>query len=243
MSGYLNVLLIALLPLLGNFSGAVLAESMRVPPWAIGAALHAAAGIAIAVVSVDLMPRVLQVLPMWLTVLAFVGGALFSILIARGVQRLRRMTGGGASHGAWMVFMAVGADLFSDGMMTGAGSAVSRNLGLLLALSQTVANMPGGFAAAANLRDEGIDRRRRLLMSGAMLVPVFAGASAGFWLLRGAGELLENAALAFIVGVLLLATVEDMVPQADEPEAVRWITTTAFTAGFAFFALLSSYLS
>ena len=58
-----------------------------------------------------------------------------------------------------MVYMAVAADLLSDGLMTGAGSAVARRLGLLLGLSQVVANVPGGFAAMANFRDEGVLRR------------------------------------------------------------------------------------
>jgi ZIP family zinc transporter len=64
----------------------------------------------------------------------------------------------------------------------------------------------------------------------------------GFWLLRGAGEVVEHAALAFLVGILLLATVEDMLPQADETGAARWISTLSFTGGFALFAVLSAYL-
>jgi hypothetical protein len=72
--------------------------------------------------------------------------------------------------------------------------------------------------------------------------PVFLGASLGFLVLRGAGETARHAALAFVVGVLLLATVEDVVPQADEPGARRWVSTVAFTAGFASFALLSTYV-
>jgi len=41
--------------------------------------------------------------------------------------------------------------------------------------------------------------------------------------------------------MLLVATVEDLVPQADEPGTARWLSTTSFVTGFVFFALLSSY--
>jgi ZIP family zinc transporter len=54
--------------------------------------------------------------------------------------------------------------------------------------------------------------------------------------------MLPNSALAFVVGMLLLATIEDLVPEADAPQARRSVTTASFAAGFAFFALLSLYL-
>lgn len=246
MSAFLTVLAIALLPSGGNIIGSLLAESMRTPGWVIGAALHAAAGIAIAVVSIDLMPRILDHLAVWMLVLAFLLGAAFSVLLARGVHRLRARfsSGKGAgSAGAWMVYMAIAADLFSDGLMAGAGSAVSSGLGFVLAMSQLVANVPGGFATMANFRDEGVPRKRRFIIIATFPIPVFVSAILGFWLLRGAGETIQNAALAFIVGVLLLATVEDTLPQADEPEPQRWISTISFAGGFALFGLLSSYLS
>lgn len=126
-------------------------------------------------------------------------------------------------------------------LMTGASSAVSSELGLILALSQVVANVPGGFATVANFRAQNIERRTRLLAAASFALPVIVGAALGFWLLRGQGEVVQDAALAFIVGVLIVTTVEDLVPQADKPGTTRWISTAAFVAGFAFFALLSAY--
>lgn len=240
MSDFLSILMIALLPVGGNVIGSMVAELARAPRWVVGAALHAAAGVAIALVSVDLMPRVLDTTPILLIVALFAVGALFSVLLVKGVERLRRGTSGSGT-GAWMVYMATAADLFSDGLMTGASSAVSSELGLLLALSQVVANVPGGFATVANFRAQNIDRRTRLLASASFAVPVIVGAALGFWLLRGADEIAQDAALAFIVGVLLVTTVEDLVPQADKPGTARWISTASFVAGFAFFALLSAY--
>ncbi len=235
------VLTLALLPAGGNLVGSLLAEWIRVPSWAIGAALHAAAGVAIAVVSVDMMPRALETLPGWLLAIAFGCGAAFSIMLKWGVDWGRHHVSTG-SAGAWMVYMAVATDLLSDGLMIGAGSAIASGLGLLLGLSQVVGNVPGGFAAMANFSDEGVSRRTRLMIAASFVLPVLLGASVGFWLLRGAGSIVESAALAFIIGVLLLATIEDLVPQADEPGAVRWLSTISFSAGFAFLVLLSSYL-
>ncbi len=241
MSEFLTVLAFALLPAAGNLAGSLLAESMRTPKWLIGASLHAAAGVAIALVSIDLMPRILDVTPMWLIVVAFLVGAFLSVVLYRGSGWARRRVGAG-SRGAWMVYFAVSADLLGDGLMTGAGSAVGAELGLLLAGSQAVANIPGGFAATANFRDDGVSCWRRMAMSASLVAPTLVAAGLGYGLMRGESLLIQGAALAFIVGVLLLATVEDVLPQGDEPQPPRWISTLAFSAGFAGLALLSSYL-
>jgi ZIP family zinc transporter len=64
----------------------------------------------------------------------------------------------------------------------------------------------------------------------------------GYWVLRGVGPEIQNAALACVIGVLLLATVEDTLPQADEPSPPRLISTASFAGGFALFVLFASYL-
>lgn len=241
MHEFVIVLFIALLPAVGNIIGSLIAESVHSPRWVIGASLHAAAGIAIALVSIDLMPRILLTTPIWLIVVAFLAGALFSVILYRS-GGWARGAAGVDSRSAWMVLMAGAVDLFSDGLMTGAGTAVGSGLGLLIAASQSIANIPGGFAITANFRDDGVPRRWRLAASAALLVMVLASATIGYWLARGADSFAQNAFLAFIVGVLLLATVEDVIPQGDEPQPPRWISTAAFALGFAAMGLLSSTL-
>jgi ZIP family zinc transporter len=241
MREFIAVLTVALLPVAGNIFGAVAAELARAPRWVVGAALHAAAGVAIALVTVELMPRALDTTAMWLIVLMFSAGAALSVVLYWAVARMRRGRSE-ASTGAWTVYVATSIDLLCDGLMTGASSAVSSKLGLLLGLSQVVGNLPGGFATLASLRSHQVPRKVRLLAATSFVLPVLVGAVLGFLLLRGSAERTQDAALAAIVGVLLVSTVEDLVPQADEPGTERWLSTTSFVGGFALFALLSAYL-
>lgn len=125
----------------------------------------------------------------------FVLGAAVAYLLARAAGWVSRHVEGG-SAGAWVVYMATAADLLSDGLMTGASAAVSPELGLLLALSQVVANIPAGFASLSNFRAQGVPRRTRLLTAASFVVPVFIGVTIGFTLLRGASETAQDAALA-----------------------------------------------
>lgn len=242
MFDFLTVIAYACLPAGGVVIGGLLAESVRSPKWVVGASLHAAAGIAIALICIDLMPRILETTPVWLMILAFLAGGLVSIVLAWAGEWSRRRLGTG-SVGAWMVYMAVAADVSSDGLTTGVGSAVSHTLGLLLAATQAVANVPGGFAAIANFRDDGMARWRRLSLMASLLAPALVSALIGYGVLRGQHAFVQNAALAFIVGILLLATVEDVLPQGDETQPPRWISTTAFAGGFALMALMSEVLN
>lgn len=236
MSDFIAVLALALLPVGGNVIGTLMAESVRTPKWIVGAALHAAAGIAIAVVSIDLMPRILPSTPTWILISAFMVGAAIALFLALLVRRVR-----GAR--AWMVSVAVAADLSSDGLMTGVGAAVASGLGFLIAVSQSVANIPGGFAAAASLQQNGVSKRQRLTVAATLAIPAVVTCGLGYWLLRDSSTTTQNAALAAIIGILLVTTVEDVIPEGDaSPRLPRWVSTAALAGGFVGLALLSTYL-
>lgn len=244
MSDIVYVLLIALLPALGTVTGALIAEWKQPPGWLTGAALHSAAGIAAAVVAVELMPRAVDRGEHWLLAIGFMAGAIFSILLMRSTEKLKDKFGSSEKRaGLWTVYTAVAADLLIDGLTTGAGAAVSGGLGLLLALSQVFANIPGGFAVTANFRSAGVDKSTRLKAAiGYPLTPVL-GAAAGFLVLRGANDVLMAFALAFFAGLLLLATIEEIVPEADKPGAPLKISSPAFAGGFIMLMLMSAYLN
>lgn len=235
----LQVFLYAWLPVFGVLIGTLLAETFHAPGWVIGATLHCAAGVAIALVSIDLMPRIIDEISMLMLIVAFLAGAIVSVSIERlfgsrqsGQQEARQRQ-------AWMVYTAVGADLASDGALTGAGTAIGNSLGFLVAASQSIANIPGGFAAASNLRIQNVSKTKRLIAAAAMALPAMGTAVLAFWLLGDSSTELKSATLAFIAGVLLLATIEDVIPQGDASKPARWLSTMAFALGFTGLVLLS----
>ena len=102
MWDFVIVLALAILPAAGNTIGNVLAEGMRTPKWLVGAALHAAAGITIALVSIDLMPRIMESISSSAMAAAFLCGAAISVVLVQGAKALHLRRGAG-SAGAWMV--------------------------------------------------------------------------------------------------------------------------------------------
>ena len=154
MTTFLVVLLIALLPAAGNVAGGLLAEVLPRSERRLSLALHAAVGVVLAVVGVEIMPRALEAEVPWIVVLAFVLGGGFFILMDAGVDlAAERMNVGERHSRSWMIYFGVTVDLFSDGLMVGSGATIELGLGLLLALGQVTADIPEGFATIATFRE------------------------------------------------------------------------------------------
>jgi ZIP family zinc transporter len=239
MEAFLVVLALAALPAVGNLAGGLLAEVVPMSQRLLSLALHLAAGVVLAVVGLELMPRALQAQPPWVPLLAFVAGGGFFVLLDRALGFVQaRASGGEEVAGPLAIFSGVSLDLFSDGVLIGTGSVLSPALGLVLAAGQVPADVPEGFAAVAALRGAGVRRRTRILLAVGFAVPVLAGATLGFWALRGAPEVVTLSVLALTGGALATVVVEEMVPEAHEGETSR-LGAVFFTAGFALFAALS----
>ncbi len=249
MSDFFSILAFAALPGIGNFVGGLLAEFLPLRERTLGYALHLAAGIVLAVVGVELLPEALEAGTPWIIVLALIGGGLFFIGLEKTVHYVQgRFSRGGTSEaksadssGKWQIYIGVCIDLFTDGIMIGAGATLSPGLALLLALGQLPADVPEGFATIATFKEQKVPRRQRLLLSASLMLPILLGATIGYWAVRGSSDLVKASLLAFTAGILLSVAVEEMLTQAHAKEDTGW-STALLVSGFGLFILLSSYL-
>lgn len=255
MDGYLLVLALIALPIFGNSAGGLLAEVVPVSQRTLSLALHAAAGIVLAVVGLELMPEALEADPPWVPIVAFTVGALFFLALDNGVDRLqaatsRRSTAAPDAAAAvdaedvgnpLAVYAGTSLDLFSDGVMIGTGSLLDPALGLLLAIGQTPADLPEGFATVATLRSADVPRGKRLLFTAGMALPILLGATLGYFGLRGAPDLVTLSVLALTGGALLSVVIEEIVPQAHRGADSK-LATVSLVGGFALFAAIGAYV-
>ena len=238
MPELLNVLLLALLPGAGVAAGGLLAEAApRSKEW-LNWSLHAAAGIVIAIAAIEVFPEALGALSTWTVGIAFAVGALGYLILQMIVQR-RTATGG---TGMWMIFLAVATDLFGDGLLIGAGTAVSASLGVTLAVGQIMANVPEGFASISTFRAKGVGRTSRLRLSAGFIVPALAAALLGFLVLRDRPESWQYSALVAAAGLYTVAAFEDIIAEAHEAAADSRRSTIALVAGFVLFVFTSAAL-
>lgn len=234
---------LALLPALGNFLGGLLAEVAPTSKRTLNRALHAAAGIVIAIVAVELMPHALEAASGWVVGVAFgVGGAAYVALTAL-IERLQRQQPGSSSRtGLWMLYLAVAVDLFGDGLVIGAGSAVATSLALVVALGQVLADVPEGFATIASFKHAGLPRRRRLALAASFAIPALLAAVLAHVALRGQGDVVKIAALIATAGLLTVAAVEDMIAEAHATVPDTRASVLAFIGGFVLFTLVPAGL-
>lgn len=237
-----TVLLLSFLPGAGNFAGGMFAEFRGTSARMLSFALHAASGIVIGIIAIELMPEALGKLAGWWIAAAVAGGGIAYVLVGAVVERLQARGGGEDRTSMWMIYIAVAVDLMSDGLMIGAGSAVSTNLAIVLAAGQVMADIPEGYASIAEFRENKVERRRRILLSASFILFSVGAAILSYLLLRGAGEGLKVAALAFVAGMLAVAAVEDMIEEAHEAREDTRGSVLAFVGGFALFVLISAGL-
>lgn len=242
MAEYLIALGLAMMTAMGNVLGGIVAQLPGIPRSVYGLSLHAAVGIVLAVIGVELMPRALQVDPPWIVVLALILGGVFYFAVHRVIDLFQKQGNGEKGQGAWNIYAGVAVDLFSDGIMIGVGSSISFGLGLFLALGQVAADIPEGFATAVAFKNRGVSRIRSLIISGSFALPVLVGTSIGYWLVQGKTETLQYALLAFTSAILLLTSVEEMLTEAHAGSRRTLLQEMTILLGFAGFTLLSLYL-
>ena len=215
-----------------------MAELLPASPAWRNSALHAAAGVVVAVVGIEILPAAIDVLDGWEIAVAFMCGGLVYI----GADAMIQRTGNAAAARMWMIYLAVATDLLGDGLMIGAATTIDSSLGLVLAAGQVLADIPEGAAAIMTVRRHGVARRRRIALSVSFAVPAVGGAAASYLLLRGRPEAWQLAALVGTAGMFTVAVFEDMIREAHESSEDSRLSTVALLVGFAGFALVSAGL-
>lgn len=241
MNEFLLIILFSLVPALGTFAGGIAAEFFKINRKNLSLALHAATGIILAVISIELIPRALNASTPWIVILAFILGGLFFITIDKLLNIVQIRFSGSSSTAAWAIFLGVAVDSLTDGLMIGTSSLIALPLGFLVALGLVSADLPEGFATIAAFKEKGIKRNIRILLNIAASIPVLIGAITGYLLVKGQPAIVEYAILAFTAGVLLTVTAEEIIPESHKNGEAR-LAALVLIGGFALFAFISSYL-
>ena len=243
MSNLWLVIGLALLPGLGNLAGGMMAEFGRTTPRLLNLALHAASGIVIGVVAIELMPEALDNLAGWWIAASFAAGGVAYIGAEMLIERVSASKDGGSgSSSMWMIYVAVAVDLSGDGLMIGSGSAVATSLAVVLAAGQVLADFPEGYSVVANLKEKDVPRKRRIAASLTFPLYCLGAALIAWFLLRSAPDAARYVALSFVAGLLSVAAVEDMLEEAHEAATDNRTSALAFVGGFVLFALVSAGL-
>jgi zinc transporter, ZIP family len=133
MSQFLFALVLATLPVISNFIGAMIAEALHVSNQSLGLALHAAVGVLLAIVFTELLPQIMKAEPVLMTIVVmFLGGAFFvwiNQLLKLNKNRLRGIDLNTMSE---VIFFSIAINLFGDGLMIGTNLTIAPHLSVML---------------------------------------------------------------------------------------------------------------
>ncbi len=239
---------LAMLPALVMSGGAALAVWRRPGAGLRSALLHFAAGVVFAVVAVELLPFVVRhpapatvALGFSLGVAAMLGLRALTHRLGEPLEGLGPTTSGaavGAPALPWGLLLAIGLDIFFDGLLLGIGFVAGAKAGLLLTLALTIELLSLGLAMALALRQQGQRRGRTIaLVAGtSLLLPL--GVGSGLLAFGTTNGPFFVGVLAFGLAALLFLVTEELLGEAhEEPDTP--LRTLAFFAGFLLLLLLS----
>lgn len=229
-----TILLFSLLPAVLMVVGAVVAVLRPPGPALRSAILHFAAGVVFSVVAVELLPDIVQKhkpvevgLGFGLGValmlgLRFLTNRLESDEPASATEKAALPGGEAARPGSlpWGLLIAVGVDIFIDGLLLGIGFVAGAKEGTLLAVALALELLSLGLATAVQLQQSGYGRGRAVGIVGGLSLALLVGAGLGTTLLSGASGGLLEIVLSFGLAALLFLVTEELLTEAhEEPES------------------------
>ena len=183
----------------------------------LSALLGFSAGIMLAIVSFELMPRALEIGGIFVGIVGLIMGA---ILMA-GVDLLLphwHLTGEKETSPYIKTGVVLGLGIamhnLPEGLAIGGGGSQGTALGIALALSIMVHNIPEGLAMALPLTLGKVCGSKTLLGTIAVGVPMGLGAFIG-GLIGQVSPAFLSIALSFAAGAMLFITCDEMIPQAE----------------------------
>lgn len=237
MTGLLTVLSYTLIPMVAMVIGSAFA-ALRPPSDRLRSnTQHFAAGVVFAALSGEVLPQLMQGHPAPVDVAA---GFALGVAAMLAMRRLTAGTGTPSADGSstrQSLVIAVGADLLVDGLLVGLGFAAGQKVGLLLTVALTTEILFLGLATAGALLNVGASRKRVMLTTFALTVPLLLGAGIGGTVLRRLSAPYFDAVLAFGVAALLYLVTEELLTEAHEVPEVAF-STAMFFLGFVVILLV-----
>lgn len=231
-----KIILFSLIPVFTMVAGGIIAI-IRTPNGNVRSLiLHFAAGVVFSVVAVELLPDIVENHKPLQVIIGFSVG----LLLMLGIKRFSSgKEGEDLINGKIPVglLVAIGVDIFIDGLLLGIGFAAGNKEGILLAIALSIELLSLGMATATELSTKKLSRKKSLLLICFLAFVFFISAVLGATLLQNLSHSAMEIVLSFGLSALLFLVTEELLTEAHEEKETVW-HTTAFFVGFLLFLIL-----
>lgn len=234
----LQTFLFTLIPLAAALAGGVLASYWTPGPEARSYIQHFAAGVVLAAVTGELLPKVVESGQnvSWAAT-GFVAGLAVMLAIKLLSHAGEKSGGGQSGPSAVSLSVTASVDTLVDGLVIGLGFVVGGGAGPLLALALGVELFFLALSAASSVGQSGRSRGWVLGVGVGLGILVMIGAVLGAVLLGGAPEVLVIAVLAFGSIALLYLVTEELLVTIRSVSETPWHTLVLFTGFISVFVI------
>jgi ZIP family zinc transporter len=240
MTSLSNILFVALIPVATMLIGGAIAIVKQPSGNVRSFILHFAAGVVFSVVAVEILPDVLKIHEPLQIIIGFVLGSLLMIFI-------KNLTSNGEENKntkskiPWGLLIAIGVDIFIDGLLLGIAFHAGKTEGILLAIALSLELLSLGMATAAELNNRKVANSKKIFWIAILSLVFFSSATLGATLLNHLSHNTMETVLSFGLAALLFLVTEELLKEAHEEKETIW-HTAAFFGGFLLFMILGMYV-
>ncbi len=214
----------------GTFLGSLIAvwAGNRSPKF-IAYLLAFAAGVMMALVFLDIIPEVMEIVSVPVTISGIGAGILIILLFdtvsdkmldGNGLKAARAQEKNKILRSGYIMLLSVGIHNFPAGLAIGAGAKHDLGFAGTIALALALHNIPEGIATAALLLAGRAKKRTVLLLTTLTGVPTVLGAGAGYFV----GNISDTATAlttSAVAGIILYMIFEEILPQGTAVSKTR----------------------
>lgn len=234
-----TILLYTCIPLITFILGGFVAAFWKPNKAFRSVILHFASGVIFSVVAVEILPDIVERHQPVYVVIGFVLGTITMLLVKHFSESdsAKKETTTIIPKVPLAFIVAIGVDVFIDGLILGIGFATGQKAGMLLAFAIALEMFSMGMATEIEMLDEGISRKKSLthivLLSSLFIVSAVLGGTLlqsleGYWM---------EMVLSFGLSALLYLVTEELLVEAHSEED-KPIYTATFFLGFLVFLIL-----
>ncbi|MGA8163496.1 MAG: hypothetical protein WB791_00535 [Waddliaceae bacterium] len=231
------ILLYTLIPLSFAIMGGIIGFLYRPKPKAFSSLQHFTAGVIIASVSVELLPKLLGDHAPWLIAEGFVVGVVLMLLLERFSQSLSKAEGKEGLPVGLIVGTSI--DLLIDGILIGIAFFASQLGGLLIAVSLSFCAFVLNLTVSSTLGQKKSALAIQLLTLFFIPFMLPIGALLGWRVVAQFPPSVLIGIIAFSVAALLFVGIEELLAEAHETKDTLWVSASFFL-GFLIILLFIS---
>jgi ZIP family zinc transporter len=233
-----KILLFSLIPVFTMITGGIIA-TIRKPNGNIRSLiLHFAAGVVFSVVAVELLPDIVKNHAPLQVIIGFVAG----FVLMTGIRKFTEHEEGkeiaiNKSKLPVSLLVAIGVDIFIDGLLLGIGFYAGNKEGMLLAFALSLELLSLGMATSTELGNNNLSKSTSVKIIIGLALVFFISAILGATLLHNLSHAAMEIMLSFGLAALLFLVTEELLTEAHEEKETVW-HTSAFFGGFLLFLIL-----